>query len=220
MSRIITVSSDTSFLIEMSKVWLTELQQDSRGPDAPESLRRDWGIVAKWLDHASNDLSDNSLKKFEKAWMAYIAIGVAPSLTLQPIFDDLARKIGEPSTADRAPTEVMDVFDRLLATDKEIELKRALDLEIEKAKLRQIFDEFNCETQKNWWRRKPLVVRKWLFLSFVWMGFITLYSMFFDPFGAGGWESMDEEHTTRFYIIMMAPMGIGAITYAYQRWVK
>jgi hypothetical protein len=55
-------------------------------------------------------------------------MGVAPSITLQPIFDQFSeemRSTGGPLT--QPPVEVKDVFDGLMASDEEISEKRARD---------------------------------------------------------------------------------------------
>jgi hypothetical protein len=220
MRKTIKFSDEASFLSESGKMFLGELQLDGSNPDAPEGVRRDWEIVAKWLGHTSGELSSESFDRLGKAWNAYLAIGLAPSAELQTAFDLFAKQVSDVPKGDRAPTEVMNVFDRLLATDEAIKAKRAADLEVERERFRPIFAGLKGENQQSWWRRQPPIVRNWLFASGVWMVLMFLYAMFFDPFDTGGWTNMSDDETLQFTLILFVPMGAGALFYIYQKWVK
>lgn len=99
------------------------------------SVKADWKIVEAWLENYGTPLTDTELEKVQDAWLAYLAIGLAPSFALQGPFDALSAAIKKQiviTPAHKAPTKVMDVFDRLLATDKDIKEKRASDIEAER----------------------------------------------------------------------------------------
>ena len=201
-------------------MFLSELERDGSGPDAPEAIRRDWQTVANWLEHTTGELSGQNSGKLGKAWNAYLAIGVAPSFKLQSTFDLLAGQVGKVPTRDRAPTAVMNVFDRLLATDIEIKAKRESDWRAEKERFRAMFEKLKDDKRANWWRRQPWILRSWVFGSGVWMTFAILCTVFFDPFDVGGWEYMSDDETTQLALILLAPIGAAAVFFAYCRWVK
>ncbi len=199
---------------------LKELQSDASCSSASNEIRHDWAVVADWIDYQSGDLTLAQSQKLAKAWTAYLAIGVAPSAVLQSTFSHFSEQSGEEDKKDRGPTNIMDVFDRLLADDEKITAKRAADLKIEQERLRPIVDELNRRRQPSWRRRQPPFVRNCIFLSIVWATFIFLYALFFDPFDTGGWSHMDEAETTQFALIVLAPVGVSIVLYAYRRWVR
>lgn len=218
--RVISIRDNSSFLRESGKMFVEELQQDALEANASDSLRRDWQTVSDWLDCASGKISADQLERVEKAWIAYLAIGLAPSANLQSSFDFISKQLGDALEADRAPTAVMNVFDRLLATDVQITEKRKTDWKAEEARFRPIFDGMIGKAPQSWWRQQPPIVRSWIFGSIVWMAFMTLYTVYFDPFDTSGWDYMDDKEMMQFALILIAPVGIGAVCYAYQRWVK
>jgi hypothetical protein len=146
--NIITVGEEEDFLADSGKFFITMLKKNSSDPGlkagAGDRLRRDWTIIETWLGCAGRELNQNDFDKIGKAWKAYIAIGLAPAFKLQESFDQFSEKYkqeGYSFKEDKAPTEVMDVFDRLMASDEEIELKRQSDIEKDKAKLKEAFEK-------------------------------------------------------------------------------
>lgn len=145
--NIITVGEGEDFLADSGKFFITMLKKSSADPrlkpGAGGRLKRDWGIIETWLGCSGRELNQNDFDKIGKAWKAYIAIGLAPSFKLQETFDQLSEKYkkeGYSFKADKAPTEVMDVFDRLMATEEEIKIKRKSDIEKDKAMLKEAFE--------------------------------------------------------------------------------
>jgi nitroreductase len=218
--KTINVTDEASLLKSSGMKFLGELRQDGARPDAPESMRNDWGVVAGWLGHSAGELSAFQSDKLERAWVAYLAIGLAPSFELQSAFSHYSEQFSDVPKSDRAPTEVMNVFDRLLATDDKIKAKRAADWKAEEERFRPLFAKLKGEKQPSWWRRQPPLVRNWIFSAAVWAVFMFVYAFFFDAFDTGGWYYMDDDETMRFVLIVLAPVGAGAVFYAYRRWVR
>jgi hypothetical protein len=88
---------------------------------------KDWQIVEAWLGCKGRDLNDADFSKIEIAYRSYLARGIAPSIGLESAFakfKETVRSSGRP--IDNPPTDVIGVFDRLLASEEEINQKRAL----------------------------------------------------------------------------------------------
>ena len=218
--RVITISNDTDFLRQSGPIFVEDLRTDAGLPSASDAVRRDWSIIANWLDHSTGDWTSVQRSKVEKAWIAYLSIGLAPSYELQPGFAMFAEQLKGTDKADRAPTEVMDVFDRLLASEADIERKRAADMKAAKAELQPMLDKLNKKRRPRWWRRQTPMVRRWIFGAVVWAGLMAVFFGFFDPFDTGGWDRMDDDEMMRFYLIVFAPVAAGAVYYAYRKWVR
>lgn len=218
--KIINVTDEASILRSSGMMFLGELRRDGTRPYAPEPVSNDWRLVADWLGHSAGELSAPQSDKLERAWTAYLAIGVAPSAELQSAFSHFSEQLADLPKSDRAPTEVMDVFDRLLATDDKIKAKRTADWRAEKERLRPVLAKLNGEKRPSWWRRQPPLARNWIFGAAVWASFMFVYAFFFDAFDTGGWDYMDDKATIRFVIIVLAPVSAGAAFYAYHRWVR
>ena len=212
--KTIEFSGEARFLKESGKMFLSELAEDAAQPGAPEQIRADWKTVADWL--GATALTSENSDRLSKAWIAYLAIGLAPSFKLQSAFDDISTKIGNVPASDRPPTEVMRVFDRMLATDAEIKAKRAADWKAEEERLRPILAELKGEKRPNWWRRQPAIVRNWIFASIVWGIGLTVYAIFFEPFGG----YVDDDEMGQFLLLLSAPVAAGAVIYAHHRWVR
>lgn len=219
MERVISISSETDFLRQSGAVFVDNLRLDAARHDAPEAVRRDWTIIAKWLDHSTGDLSLDQHRRIERAWLAYLAIGAAPSHKLQPAFSMFAGQLVGTDKADRAPTAVMDVFDRLIASDADIERKRAADMNATKAQLQPLLDRLNHDRRPRWWRRQSGLVRRWIFAAVLWALLMFVVFRFFDPFDVGGWDRLDDEEMVQFALIVLAPVAAGAAFYIYRRWV-
>jgi hypothetical protein len=97
--------------------------------DGPERTKNTWNSIKNGLQLSDEEeFSIVDMVKLEKAWNAYEAYGVAPSKKLQPYFDDAAARANESGfnlLLDLPSKEVIGAFDHMLATDAEIEEKRA-----------------------------------------------------------------------------------------------
>lgn len=138
----ITLDDNSDFLVDSGLFFINMLRQTSQAENAPSGLVKDWKIIEKWLECQNSEITSIEEEKIGKAWKAYLAIGLAPSFKLQPAFDHYSKQYkdsGYSFQEDKAPTEVMDVFDRLLATDDELTVKRKHDWDEEKKKLEAVF---------------------------------------------------------------------------------
>lgn len=132
----ISVGEGEDFFADSGQFFLLTLKKLSEDPSlAPDHrLKSDWRVIEEWLGCADRKLNEIDLDKIARAWKAYIAIGLAPSEKLQDSFDlqsQMYKKQGYSFEKDKAPEAVMDVFDRLLATDEEIATKQKTTIEAE-----------------------------------------------------------------------------------------
>jgi hypothetical protein len=128
----ISVDKDSDFMADSGAFFINTLKRMAEETNAPSSLRNDWKVIEGWLGCAGRELTNDDSEKIGKAWRAYLAVGVAPSDKLQPVFTSFSNQCqqeGLAHVAKKPPTEVMDVFDRLLATETEIKVKRARDFD-------------------------------------------------------------------------------------------
>lgn len=189
------------------------------------SVKADWKIVEAWLENYGTPLTDIELAKVQDAWLAYLAIGLAPNFSLQPTFDMLSEIIRKQVVilpAHKAPTKIMDVFDRLLATEQEIKEKRASDLEAERKRLEPLLKSFAKKSAKetNWWRRKPLETRKWIFFSSIWTIFVFSFYLLIDPFDRDGLDWWSRSEVFQMLIVASASWMAWLINTAYKKFVK
>lgn len=97
-------------------------------PGAPAFAVNEWNIIKTWLG-AGEELSKEDENKLGSAWQSYLARGIAPSIELQANFDEYAKWAKtEKWQTTKIPFELEDVFDRLLATEREIYDKRKYEL--------------------------------------------------------------------------------------------
>jgi len=217
---ILEFSDEHELLAKSGLMFIRELRADSKRDDAPDGVREDWALIARWLPHSTGELSNQSISKLERAWASYLAIGLAPSHSLQSAFDHFSKQI-RASKADCAPTEIMNVFDRLLATDSQIAAKRASDIEAERATIAPIFAELrNPKQRPNSWRKQSLQTRQWIFFSGLWFAGTYFYAFLFDPFDEGGWNYIESEQFTQLFVIAILPILAGLVIKIYRRWVE
>lgn len=125
--NVIAAGPDSDFIVDSGALFISELKADAGRTNAPMSLKKDWGVIEAWLQCEGRPLTRGDYEKIGNAWRAYIALGVAPSAQLNSVFLDYsiqATRDGVSTAQDRPPSEVMDVFDRLLATDEDIARER------------------------------------------------------------------------------------------------
>lgn len=120
----------STFLHETGHLWLEELRADATAPDAPQQLRDDWATVQKFLGLADGqDFEVSHHEKFAETAERYFMEGRAPSLALGSAFQRFkdwlvwiyktVSNLGSP-----IDDNLRAVFDRLIATDEEIEAAR------------------------------------------------------------------------------------------------
>lgn len=116
----------SSLLHETGHFFLMEMEQDIRADIADESLRADYATLMNWLGATEGEpLTREQHEQFARGFEAYLREGKAPSKTLESPFARFkkwllriyrqARQLNVELTDD-----VRGVFDRLLATDAEV----------------------------------------------------------------------------------------------------
>ncbi|RBH58401.1 MULTISPECIES: hypothetical protein [Pseudomonas] len=197
---------------------LRELAQDN---DAKGSIRKDWATIREWLGCHDNELTTKYEEKVGKAWRAYLALGLAPSQILQSVFD-LTHALYKNSDLkhDRPPVEVMNVFDRMLATDDQISLKRVNDLATERQKLAQIIQNLPRKSKQGWWRRQSRSFRGWAFVSIAWAAIALFIIIVFDPLERGNWHWATGRDYIKAMTFIFLPVLAGLLKTAYSRAVQ
>lgn len=115
----------STFLHESGHIWLEELRADALRPDAPAQLKQDWETIKGWSGAADDAIPTESHESFARAFEAYVREGKAPSFQLRQVFAQLKEwltriyKSMSMLGVDLTP-DVMDVMDRLIATDEAI----------------------------------------------------------------------------------------------------
>lgn len=131
---------------ELGHMWLEELRIDASLPDAPTQVRRDWETMQGWFTKLGHPVDGNAPipteahEYFARGIERYFMEGKAPSSALRTVFETVRQwMIGVYRTVARldAPItpEIREVFDRMLATDEEIEAQR------ERQSLKALFDQ-------------------------------------------------------------------------------
>jgi hypothetical protein len=84
----LTEESDFSMLTYLHGAeFLKQLCQDSKHPEAPQSLRDDLGIILKWLRVSStNQIAVEHYDQFARGWQLYMSEGIAPTSRLSETF--------------------------------------------------------------------------------------------------------------------------------------
>lgn len=128
--------ADSSTLIhESGHAWLEELVADGSSEDAPQQLKDDLATVREWLGNDGGDLTTDQHEQFARAAEAYLMEGKTPSVALARVFSRFKQWLTKLYRTVRAldtpiNDDIRGVFDRLLATDAEIdEAKRSTGLE-------------------------------------------------------------------------------------------
>lgn len=117
----------STFIHELGHFFLEVMGDLAVEESAPEDLKKDWQAVLSFLGVESRDaITTNHHEKFAKAFEAYLFEGKAPSLTLRSIFArfkawllHVYRTLSGIGVA--LSDDIRRVFDRLLATQEELE---------------------------------------------------------------------------------------------------
>ncbi len=124
--------SDASTLIHEGAHHMFETMEGiAKDPRSPQRLRSDWATLRKHVGATEGaELTEEQKEKLARLWEAYVMEGKAPSASLAEAFYSLSRwlldiyksvtKLGVELNDD-----VRQVFDRMIATDREIEQARA-----------------------------------------------------------------------------------------------
>jgi hypothetical protein len=124
----ITLKEDSDLFADSGSFLLKVLKDLGGASGAPEGLAADWATVAAWLGCAGRELTQVDHEKFGLAFRSYLAQGVAPSVALEKSFKKvtLMAKVEEWPIVP-VPQELVPVFKRMLASDRDIQEKRAND---------------------------------------------------------------------------------------------
>lgn len=120
----------STFLHELGHTWLEELQRDAKREGASEQVRRDWEVVRGWLGVAPDEaIPVVAHEQFARGAEAWFMEGVSPSVALREIFQKLKAWMQSVyKSLDELDVKLNDdiraVFDRMLASDEEIETAR------------------------------------------------------------------------------------------------
>ena len=135
----ITLDDNSDFLVDSGVLFIQMLVKASQIKNAPSRLQNDKLIVESWLNCKAENITSVEQDKIEKGWKAYIAIGLAPSMKLKKTFHHFSKQYKDEGYLfedDAPPSKVTGVFDRMLATDEEITIKRNHDWGGEKNRLK------------------------------------------------------------------------------------
>lgn len=116
-------------------------EQVKLSKEVPESIKVDWRVISEWLklENTYEELNKNHLEIVEKAWLAYLAKGNAPSLKLKPIFQKFSSNPHKDKyLKNLPPPHIISIFDSLLATREEM-IEKELDSNYSKMKGKKIF---------------------------------------------------------------------------------
>ena len=131
--KIITLfkNADPSTLIhEAAHAWVEELLADAAMPDAPQALRDRAAALRKFVGNKEGTLTDEQHELAARAFEAYMMEGKTPSLPFGRVmsrFKSWMTKVYQSIDNLRAPIndEIRNVFDHILATDREIDEARS-----------------------------------------------------------------------------------------------
>ena len=194
---------------------LRDVAQDAK---TTEGIRNDWTIIRLWLGDCNSELSAAHLETVGKAWRAYLAIGLAPSHELQPVFDSIHERFSTAEAKrDIPPVEIMDAFDRMLASDAQIKAKRSSDTEAERAKFAQAMEGLQRKTKKGLWSRQSRSLRGWIFVSVAWAAIALFIIAVFNPLEVWSWERAEGRDYLKAMAIMFLPAVVGLLKAAYSK---
>ena len=218
MERTINPDLVPDLMVDAGAYYVRMVQDLAQDPGAADGIRKDWTIIRLWLGNSDNELSADHLEKIGKAWRAYLAIGLAPSHQLQPVFDSFHERFNTAEAkSDKPPVEIMHAFDRMLATDDQIRIKRASDMKAEGEKLAKIIGRLPGKTKQGWWSKQSRSLKAWIFVSVTWLP-IALFSLtVFDPLDVRSWDWADERDYLKALAIMLLPAVAGLLKAAYTK---
>lgn len=93
--NLMQTADKSTFMHEMSHLWLDEMARDAAHPDAPEDLRRDWQTVLDWLgvSHAS-EITRPHHEQWARGFEQFLMEGRSPSEPLDKVFDLFGEWLG------------------------------------------------------------------------------------------------------------------------------
>lgn len=124
-------ANESTFLHESGHIFLEFLKATAEADGAPRELTDLWAGVSKEIGHEGGEIGVDAHEKWARALEMYFREGKTPSRRLVHVFQTFAswlRKIYSALTADgyKPSPELSGMFDRLFATDAEIQEVEAL----------------------------------------------------------------------------------------------
>jgi uncharacterized membrane protein len=111
----------------------------------------------------------------------------------------------------------MKVFERMLASDDQIKIKKASDAKSEGEKLAKIIGRLPGNTKKGWWSRQSRSLRGGIFVSVAWAAVALFILTVFDPLDVRSWDWADERDYLKAMAIMLLPAVAGLLKAAYNK---
>ncbi len=116
----------STLLHESGHFFLETMKKIAESPDVPEQVTEDWLATLEWLGSEDGNLTTEQHEKFARGFEAYLYKGESPSLELKDAFRRfrawLIRVYKDIKNLNvNVSKEMAGVFDRLLATDEQIE---------------------------------------------------------------------------------------------------
>ena len=223
-TQTITVGPSSDFLADFGAFSLNVMRDLAQEPNTSVAFKSDWAIIEDWLKCAGRELTQEDHDKYGRAWQAYYSIGLAPSFALQDHFTEISKKYksrGQSFLNDMPPGKVLQVFDRTLATEDEIRIKRGADRAALKANQEKALKAQSSPPHaSSWWRRQPQSFRAWIFISIAWATAAYFYIAVFDPFELDDWRWAEDKDYLKAISIIAAPLIFGIVKRSYDCFVK
>lgn len=127
-TNIVTIgrnSDQTDVMADLGVSWIYEMRADAARPNAPSGIVADWIALEAWLGCVGRELNQDDHSKIGDAFRSYFARAKPPSAEMESAFRHFAKDAKHPNRVGvAAPPHIERVFDRILATDEEIQSKR------------------------------------------------------------------------------------------------
>lgn len=124
--QILKDADRSTFLHETGHFYLEVLKHLATGEDAPEQIKNDFATIQKWVGSENGDFTVEQHEQFARGFEAYLMEGKAPSEGLRKAFatfkvwlTSVYRSLKNLNVT--LTPEVREVFDRIFATDEEID---------------------------------------------------------------------------------------------------
>jgi hypothetical protein len=119
----------STFLHESAHIFLDMFQQLAERPDTPARVREDFEATRKWMGLKEGErIQEEHHEKWADTFEGYLKNGKAPTSALRRVFyrfrlwlSAIYRGLSGISKTQHLSPEIQGVFDRLLATDEELE---------------------------------------------------------------------------------------------------
>jgi hypothetical protein len=127
-SRTVSLGDPSDFPADSGAFLVNVLREVAREPNAPKGIADDWNTLANWLGCGDRELTASDNARIGEAYRSYLARGIAPSKALDEFFGRFAQQAKVESwPLSPVPRAICGVFDRMLATDAELQMKRVAD---------------------------------------------------------------------------------------------